>query len=253
MITFSNKASKLTQVSQIGEVKAFVFLREEGDENNKCIYTDKYLIVTIKGKRHYFELTNLKGIEIHARKLLLPLVFGGFVVPLSLVAIFRDYFDPYVIILTIFVGLYSIYIGWSGIDQLSVNLKNEVLNFSLPALTDHFKAFVKYVNATLSEDTAGQKQESLIYFAVKKEVVKKFYNSGLIPVEENQRGRRAATYQQMQTVRSTLQVDEVILSIDPHILKAGIKYQFDPELEQLCPFIFGDINTEAIFNRDEVI
>ncbi len=143
--------NRLIDQNDTGEIRAFVYLGREGDQQNQCLLTAHFLVMVIKGQKQYFKLSDLRDIQHYERKLLLPLILGGVILPLSLVALSRDYFDPYIIMLAIFSSLYFIYRGWTGINIVAVNMNSGPEEILISNITDHLRAFIQYVNATLAE------------------------------------------------------------------------------------------------------
>ncbi|WP_020529387.1 hypothetical protein [Flexithrix dorotheae] len=107
-------------------------------ENEIIIFKDK--------KMHFFPLKQVKPIEINFRYFIIPLITGGIVTPLSLVAFFNQFLPRWPGIAFIFVGAMLIYYGLKGTYQVAIKTWNDQYAFFVDEKNSELEAFIKKIN-----------------------------------------------------------------------------------------------------------
>jgi hypothetical protein len=234
------------------EAIAVVYLRREGDQSNKCVLTEHYLKVIRKNQIHIFKLSDIQALTIVSKRLLLPLIVGGVVVPLSLLAMFRGDFNPYIIMIAIFAGIYFIYLGYQGVNVLTIGSGSSGANFTLNQSSEHVSEFVNYVSAFIADQKSDTTSESALYLLMDTDHYRRHMDDMSIPLEKDPPGLKSATIRQFGMLEKEREPNELILKIDPFLSGTSIRYMMDPDIKQLRPYIHGKLNIKAIIEVDSI-
>jgi hypothetical protein len=76
--------------------RARVFLHREGDQKSMALLSDSGLLVIYKGKRHLFQIENLKECRAEDKKLLFPLIVGGIMAPFAFLSFLIHPMQPWI-------------------------------------------------------------------------------------------------------------------------------------------------------------
>ncbi len=239
------------------KIKAFCYLGKSDDDQNKILLGDHELIIIQKGKSHQFELNLIKEINFNDRKLLLPLVTGGILAPLSFVGIIENTFSAWLLLILFFVGLISFYYGWRGITALTINIFFNEQDFPLHQISQNLKVFVDFINPLLPANKDLKKKESMIYhFALEKSWKKQLKEGNYKPDSLNKQGYiNASSWEQIKATyykHFSRPNQLLIIVIDPLKVKSEIKYENSSEGDQLYPHIYGPLNQDAISKIETV-
>lgn len=226
-----------------GEIKAFCYLYREGDEKNKALLTDEKFYVIHNKRIFEFQVENITNLSVNLRKLMLPLIIGGILSSFSLIAIFKDIFNPYVVLITLLSGLLALYTGWTGQWNFTVETRIKEYDFSIPSITDNLKVFIDFFNQF-------KFQAPQIFLVVPKSWWRQPTNDQEW-IELPERPCKGYTLEQLDRIKGQLK-GKVILHIDPYKAGAEIKFIKDEVSLELHPFIMNDLNRTAIF-KTEVI
>jgi len=251
-MTFANFYSKLTE-----QIKAFCYLGKSDDAQNKILLGDHELIIIQKGKSHQFELNLIKEINFNDRKLLLPLVAGGILAPLSFIGIIENSLDPWLLLIIFFVGLISFYYGWRGITTITIDIFFNEQDFPLHQISQNLRVFVDFINSLLPANKDLKKKESMIYHLALKKSWKKQLKEGYYkPDSLHKQGFiHASSWKQIRATynRHFSRPNQLlIIVIDPLKVNSEIKYEISSEGDQLYPHIFGPLNQNAISKIETV-
>lgn len=231
---------------------AICFLERDKDTNNQCILTDNFLSFTRKGKITTFALDDINNLSFSKRKLMLPLITGGVFGPLSVIAISKNIFNPWGILIWLMINLLLIYYGWIGYIAVTVNLKSFHRDFPIRTKSSNLIAFTAFFN----EYMTNKKKESAetvnpIYHILEASVWEKVKESssyspdslsteGLIHLCE--KSQIPLVLERYYRNRSNL----VLLHIDPIKLRNELKYELVYENETLYPHLYGALNLSAV-------
>jgi hypothetical protein len=120
-------------------------------EQDRLELTTKHLRVLAGGHWRELPLHRLKNLEIYFRRLMLPVLTGGIVAPLALVATLNGLFDPIGGTVTAFFGLALLYYGIVGSHQVKVNLRQATsVTYFADAPTARLQQLVQAANQRLA-------------------------------------------------------------------------------------------------------
>lgn len=134
---------------------ATCYLQETGNEQHKIWLSREHLHLLYHGRHRVFELQGVRSIDFNHRKLMLPLVAGGIAATLSLVAIFKTYANPWLMLSLLVAGLIAAYLGYQGSLVLTVHEDKHHQDFFLKSITPNLRAFVNYANTFTGRKTPG--------------------------------------------------------------------------------------------------
>lgn len=121
-------------------------LKEPGDDGNCLLLSTSSLTVIRKGKEKKYALTPLLRLEINHRLLLGPLVGGGLLCSISLIALFTLNEWPMLLLILAMGGLLLIYYGFSGVPVLTLKEDKIRYDIVLSGLNEALPAFVRFFN-----------------------------------------------------------------------------------------------------------
>jgi hypothetical protein len=225
------------------DAKAVVFLYRSGNQKNKIILFENYLLVIYRGNKNAFRLEDLDKLYFTRHKILIPIVVGGIISSFSLIAIFVSYYSPLLVISILITGLLVLYLGYNGEDVLVIDLKVKQEFYPLRKVTDNLNAFVHFTNNFLK---AG-KNSFRWHIFLPVETMTKITKEEGYPVQ-------AFTYEQMREQKSKFaqKNDKTFVALDPFQLKSEVRFEKLAGKKELYPMIYGAINQEAIVKNDEV-
>ncbi len=145
-------------MQEVPSAIATVYLHEAGNEQNKMWLNQEYLQLVYKGQLKVFPLKNITRISFNHRKLMLPLVIGGIAASLSLVAIMKLFYNPWLTLSLLTAGCLAAYRGYQGSWVLTIEEAKFHSDFFINAITPNLKAFVRYANTF-----TGHKQQGILY------------------------------------------------------------------------------------------
>lgn len=212
-----------------------VYLRRAGDESRKALIYDNRLVFVHGEKRREFDFSKVTRLSLNRRKLLLPLVLGGILVPLLLVGLFAAGSRPQLLLLLLFPSSLLFYLGWEGQEVLTVTGLRREADVQIHRSSHHIRAFVAFVNSLIRSRDPSRAHERLYYI--------RRVDLDLAP--DRAPGIWASTYDQLGQAADG---SKDMVGIDPLHLTSRVEYRFDPETHQLRPYILDGINPEAIGN-----
>lgn len=125
---------------------ATCYLHKAGNERHKIWLSRQHLQLLYHGRHRVFELGQVSHLAFNQRKLMLPLVGGGIAATLSLVAIFKTYASPWLMLSLLVAGVLIAYLGYQGSWVLTVHEHKYHQDFFLKGITPNLRAFVNYAN-----------------------------------------------------------------------------------------------------------
>jgi hypothetical protein len=226
--------------------KAIVFLHQRNDHKNKAMVTAEDLVIVRKSKPHFYKIENIKSLSFRQRKFLLPLVAGGILTPLGIVAMFGNYFNPYIVVLLILTGIYLLYEGF--VDRWSLNIQgfsNEE-SISLLYVSDNLRAFIDFVSGHLPHVADSTREKGYLYLVIPETLWKTPDQEG--PIDLGSAMYQAYTQEQWVRSKRSVDPDQVVLVADPWRAPVRIHYENDRESGMLRPHITGLVPRETIVN-----
>jgi hypothetical protein len=224
----------------LAKVKANVYLLKDGDKQNMAMITDEALMIVRDGKKALFQLNIITKVDIANKKMLLPLILGGVLVPFSFLWYFTNMMHPVFHLVAILTGIFLFHAGWNGKAALIVQLagKEERLIY-IPSLSMHVRAFIEYVNECLQSPSGGGLQAMIF-------VAKRDNESRWLFEDDENEGERfpmlGYTYKQAKMLHKEF---SNWVAIDPELNSGEIKFVFDPLHRELRPQICAAVSEKA--------
>jgi hypothetical protein len=224
------------------DILALCYLYKDGDEKNKALLTKDRLYVVHHKRIHEYDLENIKNLGFNHRKIMMPLIFGGIMASLSLVAVFKGVFNPYVVISLLMLGLGLFYYGWTGQLYFTVTTKIKDYDFSVPSPTENLKAFIAFV---IDSGLMGRKAEDRrmsFYLILDRNVWEsQSIESGTIVLPE----KPFKAFLRRELPRREIN-NAAIIEFNP--LKANVEVRFinDSSSGKLSPYLMGDIARASV-------
>jgi hypothetical protein len=148
----------------------------ESGGSSEIFLTTQGIVIQKGGKtKSHFGRSETNAIRIRHRILWLPLVIGGIITPLALVALIKTFAAFWPLFLTVLVGLFLMYYGYTGTDALTITTRVKDYDFFVRSVTKHLRAFVKFVNLQLREDDPN------IYISVETDLWEQMKKSDRVP------------------------------------------------------------------------
>ena len=175
------------------------------------------------------------------KKILFPLVVGGITTPFCLLAIWNQFFDPW-LMLTFFIGgLYMAYYGWVGSCTLTVKTKLKEYDFFINKVTSNLKAFITYVNDSLPQ-YANREEAKKFYLKLPKEDWNKAKEEKRITIQGDK--QKLYTFRQYKGLPGT--TGWVTLVVDPEKLPGEVRFLREGEDTEMFPYVFDNIPLAAV-------
>lgn len=140
------------------QIIATCYLHETGNEQNKLLLSSEHLQLRYQGRLRAFSLEHLRRLSFNHRKLMLPLVLGGIAASLSLVAIFKTQYNPWLMLSLMLAGCLAAYRGYQGSWVLTVEEDKTHTDYYLSSVTPNLQAFVTYANTF-----TGRRPKGVLY------------------------------------------------------------------------------------------
>lgn len=230
---------------------AIAYLQQDEDSENKCVLTSQRLVVIHRGKVSSFERHHIKDLEFGKRRIMLPLVSGGIMAPLSLLAIFLNLYNPWPLMFVFFLGLALLYLGWQQHPVLTVKDSVKEHDFFLQEVTPNLQAFVSFARQVIFRG------ESFLYYVLPldewERIEKKEVAVESLSLKENNFIRLMNKQQLSRWRRQKLVALEayVILHIDPLKVSGNIRYETTERgSPELYAHLYGPIDREAIVKTE---
>ncbi len=247
------------------KIYAICYLHQANDERNKCLLTGKDLVVVRQGKTYRFPLIEIKRIAFGHRRVMLPLVAGGIVAPLSLLAIYTYHSDPWLMLPLFFLGLFALYWGWMGYPALLIKDGVREHDFQLLYISPNMQAFAAFASSMV--ETKKNKGEKAVIYHIAERTIWEQARQAEEPYSpasiEKEGFIHASDPQQLEWVKHsgwfTADKEWVILAIDPLKVNPEIRYEpgaILPGMTEaqaqyaLFPHIYGPLNPDAIVSTE---
>lgn len=250
MLVFLNICYLPPLMADFEETIAIAYLQQAEDKENKCMLTSERLMVVYRGNLNSFDRHHIKALGFHTRRLLLPLVSGGIMAPLSLLAIFLNLYNPWPLMFILFLGMALFYLGWQQHPVLTVTDTVKEHDFFLKEISPNLKAFVSFASQLIFQGS------SLIFYPILLEEWEAVKNQEEFRPQmlEEKAFLRLMNPQQLARWQRQKR-DEVtayaILHIDPLKVKANIRYEsMERGSSELYAHLYGSINREAIVKTE---
>ena len=214
---------------------AIAYLKRSGDEKHKAVLYDDRLVLVSSERRMNFDLDQVNGLTLGRRKLLLPLILGGILLPLLLVGLFTAPVRPHYFLILLFPASLLLYLGWEGQQVLTVLQHGKEIDLPLGSSGYSLKAFVGFVNSFIRSMKPGKKRERFY-----------FVNRVDCKYGDVTYAYTFLQYHQLAEINAVNVHD--FAAIDPLLLQTPVEYRFDIRIGEMRPVILGQIDLLAIEN-----
>lgn len=247
---FMNMCYLPPSMAEFEETIAIAYLWQAEDQENKCVLTSQRLMVFYRGQLSSFERHHIKALDFNKRRLLLPLVSGGIMAPLSLLTIFLNLYNPWPLMFILFLGMTLFYLGWQQHPVLTVTDSVKEHDFFLKEISPNLRAFVNFARSLifqgkslmfypllLDEWEAIKNQPELMPDMLKEKAFLRLLNPQQLARWRQQKHKKTAAY--------------AILHVDLLKVKAGIRYETsEMNAHELYAHVYGGIPQEAIIKTE---
>lgn len=238
-------------MAEFEESIAIAYLQQAEDQENKCMLTSQRLMVVYRGNLSSFERHHIKNLSFNERRLLLPLVIGGIMAPLSLLAIFLNLYNPWPLMFILFLGLALFYLGWQQHPVFTVTDSVKDHDFFLKNISPNLSAFVTFARQLIFQG------ESLLFYTLPLEEWQAAVGQEEISPEMLREKDFLLLMSRQQLARWRQQKRSIaayiILHIDPLKIKANIRYETTERgSPELYAHIYGGIDREAIVKTEMI-
>lgn len=137
---------------------AVCYFGREGDKKNMLTLDKDKISIVKNGKKDDYDITDMQQASKGHKRLLLPLIIGGVVSPLSIIAIYENTLSPFILLAVLFAGLMLLYIGQTGSEVLIFqHSKGKEEYVFLKSIPDHVVKFLFFLNMFLAQKWENQK------------------------------------------------------------------------------------------------
>ena len=199
---------------------AICYLFHEGDEKNRCVLTTRKLMVVHRKVEQIFSHGVIKNIVIERKKLLLPLLAGGILIPLALLGMMNFNLDPLTGILLILAGSFLFFLGWNGSKVLTVYFDGQMISFPCRGTNSGVEKFAEYAWGIIS-GKPGRKVS--FYIPLKKTGLEE---NGLNFMNSNKNGLNVYSYDEVsEKIRAgEFNGEDILYIFDPVYSRIRIRY-----------------------------
>ena len=142
------------------------FLFKSDDLGNQCVLTTKTLKIVHRKKEYSFRIKSVKKLIIERKKILLPLLAAGTILPLAILAFTEFSLGPLTTVLILLTGIFVFYLGWNGSEVIAIYSKDMTYYFPFRQENEHVKRFVSYAQLIIRGFTGWE----LCYFIPAKKI-----------------------------------------------------------------------------------
>ncbi|WP_017733461.1 hypothetical protein [Nafulsella turpanensis] len=196
------------------------------NKEDKLWLTEEHLQLLYRGQLKVFALENLRQLAFNHRKLMLPLVAGGVTATLSLVAIFKLFYNPWLMLSLLVAGCLAAFIGFRGSWVLTVQEEKYHSDFFLPTITPALQSFVQYTNTF-----TGHQPKGILYLPLFAESSANLSNREYFTLPAEQ---RLYYRQELGSLPADFHFILPLNSLDPAV---HINWKTDPPSGKILPFL----------------
>ena len=225
---------------------AVCYFGKKGDEKNMLILDKEKLSLVKNGKRDDYDISDMQQASKGHKRLLLPLILGGVVSPLSIIAIYDNSFSPFILLAVLFIGLLLLYIGQTGSDVLIFHHSRGKEEYVfLRSIPDNVDKFLFFLNMFLSQKWENQ-QGPVFYHQY--DLEKNGDSPDFSKAKDNGEAYILLIPEEFNKLALSNPTNVEFLTIDPSKLSAPIRLRnFEDGSSR---FIIDTINPESILERN---
>lgn len=214
---------------------AICYLYQANDEQNCLWLTKEHLYVKEKGKLRRFDLERVQRLGVEHRRWWFPVVAGGILAPLSLVAILLNLYNPWWLISLLMGAMLLWYWGATRHAVLAIHQHHHRQDIPLSVVTQNLQAFIRFTNRYLRRGLLS------LYIQAEPSDWQMAQQKGCYAPNVLQEKGFISAYTELPKVITD---NELWLAINPSGLAQPIQYQ--TEGNKLVPRIYGAIPLSAI-------
>ncbi|MGK7389705.1 MAG: hypothetical protein ACNS60_05115 [Candidatus Cyclobacteriaceae bacterium M2_1C_046] len=207
-------------------------LKEAQDQHNYLFLTDKNFVVRINNRQFIYDINSLRSISWSTKKLLFPIVAGGIMTSLSVLAYMNGFLHPLLLLFFFITGILSFYYGFAGMPALVLHFNKNQEHYLIKNTTLYLERFTDFVNKYLQ-----QRRLPEYFLRVSAEKWKNAKETGFIRVSEPIR-----LYETIPEGD-----DHVILKLKVDSDTTNVTYIPSEENNGLIPCVTDNIPLTAIF------
>ena len=128
------------------------------NKEDKLWLTEEHLQLLYRGQLKVFALEEVRQLSFNHRKLMLPLIVGGVAATLSLVAIFKLFYNPWLMLSLLVAGCLAAFVGYRGSWVLTIEEEKVHTDLFLSSISPALRSFVQYANTF-----TGRKPKGVLY------------------------------------------------------------------------------------------
>lgn len=213
------------------------YIQEENNEDNTCYLSRDNLYIKKRGIISHFPLDSIINITFKNKIFLIPIVFGGIIGSLSMIALFNAYYNVWVMMSLMMGGFALLYYGVEGGHALIVQTNVKEYDFFIRSASPNLKSFVTFV-----VNFQHRGEDALIhYFVLNKDIWDVTLVSGHLELKSSIT---------LSAQKPTYSQDEVLLAVNISEVGANLRYIIDSKLNKLVPVIENKIPIEHIIVPD---
>ncbi len=125
---------------------ARAYLIRQGDAENQAMLSENSLQIKHRGKSRAFSLQYVQRLALEHRKLWLPLIGGGIVASLCLLALLHTFTMPYRLLTGAAIGLLGVWWGYRGSMALVVYEQRHHSDFLIARTEASLPVFIAFAN-----------------------------------------------------------------------------------------------------------
>ena len=224
-------------MQQNSHILAICYIEKNKDEQNKCSLSNEHLYIKRKGKAYSFELEQVISLVFKQKRLLFPLVVGGIVGSLFLIAGFNFLINIWVAMIVGLAGMLVFYYGYVGSKTLTISTKLKEYDIFINDPTPPLEGFVSLVNEHF---TLGKSKNITHYLPLLEATWQIAMKNGDIDTPAN--GLRLFSTPYESEGRMVL--------INPLDVSNEINYILEASSNKVVPYIFGKIDIDNLRTID---
>ena len=225
-------------MNQASHIIAICYIEKDKDEQNKCSLSNEYLYITRKGKSYSFELDQVSSLVFKQKRLLFPLIVGGIVGSLFLIAGFNFLINIWVAMIVGLAGMLVFYYGWVGSKTLTITAKIKEYDIFINGATPPLEGFVAMVN---DHFILGKSKNITYYLSIAEELWQDCLHKGYIDSPASG----------LKLDISSRTIVGRAIPINPTKVSNEINYKLDESTNKVVPYIFGRVEV-AHLSLDEL-
>jgi len=225
------------------------FLRKSGDDRNCIWMTSRHLFVSFKGRKQEFSFSEVMGIRVARKKLIILLIVGGIGTSFSMAALPLGWYDYYLNIYVIIAFFATMYFGYVGKEALEIHEKRDDHIYLLWKNVPMIEAFVHFYKSYRHQrmSTPGD----IIYHISARDLwyqqlENEYYVHGSLADEGFIHCSKYENVLETFQLHYTDPGQYLLVLIDETGLEKEVKYEYATSRRIEFPHVYGQINKTAI-------